>query len=73
MTVTPRVGRLYLLRGGHLLRYEGAPLNAAIIRELTTADADFLRNRYLQATARDLPWDAEQAAEFLTQLGLEVP
>lgn len=70
------LGRLYLLRGGHIVRYVGSSAgfgNAEVLRPLTRADARLLRLRYVNLMVRRLRADAAWVLSVMSELGIEPP
>lgn len=75
MELTP--GAIYLLRGGHIVRYlgEGQPPFIAlsdVCRRVTNEDARFLRVRFFQLIRRGLIEEAGWIREVMQEVGVSL-
>ena len=70
-------GKLYLIRGGHIVRYQGPGLSPYIgaddvLREVTVDSARFLRVRLVQALVRNLTGEAEWVQDVMAEVGVTI-
>jgi hypothetical protein len=71
--MTLEVGKLYLFRGGSIIRFrEHMGLGEAdVLQEITAADARMLRVRHRGLRTRKLYEEADWIAEIMSELGVE--
>lgn len=74
MTLTP--GKLYLIRGGAIVRYQGPGYPAVgsedFLREVTTSDSRFLRVRLVSLLSRKMVAEAAWVQEVMTEVGVTI-
>ena len=67
-------GKLYLIRGGHIIRYTGPHQGIGrneMIREVTAEDARFLRVRHVALRARRMGPEANWIREVMAEVGVK--
>lgn len=67
-------GKIYLVRGGHIIRYRGTHDgvgDADMIREVTAADARMLRVRLVQLRVRRMGPEADWIREVMAGVGVK--
>lgn len=71
------VGKIYLLVGGHLIRYRGDVAcnfgGYPVIREITAEDARMLRVRYVAQASRKLYQEAAWTLQVMSEVEVTPP
>jgi hypothetical protein len=69
-------GKLYLIRGGHVIRFIGQSMGVGsddVLREITDQDARMLRVRLVALRARKMAREAAWIREVMDEVGVTPP